>query len=81
MSWQPKSRQSWRQIIGGVAAVVAAFMLVGGSVVGSTIAARAASATSHTAAMPLYGAPHETDKVTLPEWSIDGPALWTQGQP
>lgn len=81
MSWQPKWRRNWRQIIGGVAAVVAAFTLVGGSVVESTPAARAASATSHTAAMPLYGIPHETDKVTLPEWSIDGPALWTQGQP
>lgn len=81
MNWRLTWRRSWREIIGGVAAVVAAVMLVGSSIVGGAPVARASSATSHTAAMPLYGTPHETGKVTLPEWSIDGPALWTQGQP
>ena len=73
--------RNWRQIIGGVAALVAAVVLVGGSVVGGAPTAHAAPTTPHTAAMPLFGAPHETGKVTLPEWSIDGPTLWTHGQP
>ncbi|HET9979638.1 MAG TPA: hypothetical protein VFQ32_04305 [Ktedonobacterales bacterium] len=82
MNWRLKWRRSWRQIIGAMAAVAAAGMLLGGAVgLGDAPMARAASATSHTATMPLYGIPHETGKVTLPELSIDGPALWTQGQP
>ena len=81
MNWRLKWRRSWRQIFGCVAAVVMAVMLVGGSIAGGAPTARAATATSQAATAPLYGTPHETGKVILPELSIDGPALWTQGQP
>lgn len=81
MNWRLTWRWSWHRIFGCVAAVAAAVMLVGGSFVGGSPTAHAATATAHAAAAPLYGTPHETGKVTLPEWSIDGPALWTQGQP
>lgn len=77
LSW----RRSWRQIIGGVAALVTAVVLIGGSLIGGGEAAHAAPASSSAATMPLYGTPHETGKVTLPEWSLDAPALWTTGAP
>jgi hypothetical protein len=80
-------RQIRGQIIGGVVAVATAVLLVGGSLVGSGAVARAAPAapapaiSSNAATLPLYGIPHKTDKVTLAETSLDGPALWTLGAP
>ncbi len=74
-------RQIKGQIIGGMAAATTAVVLVGGSVVGAGAVASAAPAASSAVTIPAYGTPHETGKVTLPELSLDAPALWTQGQP
>lgn len=81
------------KVYGGVAAAVTALLLVGGNLVGSGAVAQAAPAASadrvttitqlatNVATVPAYGTPHETGKVTLPEMSNDGPALWTQAAP
>ncbi|HUY75339.1 MAG TPA: hypothetical protein VMV29_01110 [Ktedonobacterales bacterium] len=72
----------WQQTIKWLAPVIAAIMLVGASIVGGGGAAvQASAATRAVTTMPAYGTPHETSKLTLPEASIDGPALWTQRGP
>lgn len=81
------------RINGRVAATVTALLLIVGNLVGSGAVAHAAPAnsvaqtttftrvTTNVATAPMYGKPHETGKVVLPESSIDGPALWTQAAP
>ncbi len=97
MHWRQATRRIKQQvagkIYGGMAAAVTALLLLGGAFVGSGAVAHAAPAasvaqvtaitqvTANDATVPTYGTPHETGKVVLPETSIDGPALWTQGMP
>lgn len=69
---------TWRRRIGWLAAVIAAVAFVG---VGAAGAAHAAPAPRSAAHIAAYGVPHEASKVTLPDTSFDGPALWTQRGP
>ena len=67
---------NWRRIIGWIVGIVAAVTLVGGTFIasGGAVAAAPAARTAH--AVPARtAAARITSKVTLPETSIDGPAL------
>ena len=75
----------WQRVIRGLAGIVGSVILVGASVgaggeAGSR-AVQAAPATQTAATVAAYNVPHEASKVTLPEMSADGPALWTQRGP
>lgn len=69
---------TWRTNIGRLAAVLFAVALLAG---GAVATVHAAPATTNAARAAAYGVPHEASKVTLPETSPDGPALWTQRGP
>lgn len=72
-----------RRVIGRLAGIVGAVVLVGGSFVvgGGAAAAQATVATRTVSTAAAIGVPHEASKVVLPETSFDGPALWTQRGP
>lgn len=76
-----------RHVIRWLASALVAFAFVGASFGGGgALAARAAPAAAlqraaSAAPAATYGVPHEASKITLPETSVDGPALWTQRGP
>ena len=68
-------RMHWRQGIGWVVGIVATVALVGGTFIASGGAGAVAQAARAAHAVPGRAATSITSKVTLPETSIDGPAL------